>query len=285
MKELPKKYEYSKDMRIAGDRLYVAADRSVSCKDVARDLGWEKSVVRVPGFLPEHGAIACEFSSEDEEALCRELETAGLKDFHLKTGFRDLAGGFQAEHSGDQGVLAGAADQEGSGEDALLYHGPLDWDACPYHSLRQLIQTRKDSQQKILYIESDSEEERTYGQLSETAFRMASGMMQKDMKAGDKVIFQFRSNRRFIEAFWACMVLGAGVAPVNKPADYTTPNLDTDKLAAIANSFGKTVILTDPESRGALQQFAFERNLDCRVFTCEELLEAAPDDAGSGDAK
>ena len=278
MKELPKKHEYIKDMRITGDRLYVAADHDMSCKDIVHDMGWEQHVVRVPGFLPEHMERGWEFSSEDQEELCRQLEAAGLKDFQLKTGFTDLAGGFQAENSGGKGVLDGAADQEGSGEDALLYHGPLDWDACPYHSLRQLILARKDSQQKILYIEADSEEERTYGQLSETAFRMAEGMKQQGIGGTDKLIFQFHSNRRFIEAFWACMVLGAGVAPVNKPADYETRNLDTDKLAAIAGSFGRTVILTDPESREALQQFAADRKLDSRVFTCEELLESAPDD-------
>ena len=56
MKELPKKHEYIKDMRITGDRLYVAADHDMSCKDIVHDMGWEQPVVRVPGFLPEQGA-------------------------------------------------------------------------------------------------------------------------------------------------------------------------------------------------------------------------------------
>ena len=122
MKELPKKHEYSKDMRIADDRLYVAADHDMSCKDIAHDMGWEQPVVRVPGFLPEQGAQLCSFSSEDQEELCRQLEAAGLKDFQLKTGFRNLAGGFQTETYGGKGVLDDTVDGEASGEDALLYY-------------------------------------------------------------------------------------------------------------------------------------------------------------------
>ena len=80
MKELPKKHEYIKDMRITGDRLYVAADHDMSCKDIVHDMGWEQPVVRVPGFLPEQGAQLCSFSSENQEALCRQLEAAGLKE-------------------------------------------------------------------------------------------------------------------------------------------------------------------------------------------------------------
>lgn len=123
-----------------------------------------------------------------------------------------------------------------------------------YKNLIELMEEREKSNQEILFIEEESETKLTYKQLFSEAKKIAKGLKESGVNNGDKVIFQIPDNKDFLEAYWACMILGAIPAPIAVLDDYGVKNLNTDKLNNIWNMLGKAVILTSTEIEKSLKK-------------------------------
>ena len=137
---------------------------------------------------------------------------------------------------------------------AIANGGIIKKEEYKYKNLIELMEEREKSNQEILFIEEESETKLTYKQLFSEAKKIAKGLKESGVNNGDKVIFQIPDNRDFLEAYWACMILGAIPAPIAVLDDYGVKNLNTDKLNNIWNMLGKAVILTSTEIEKSLKK-------------------------------
>lgn len=78
----------------------------------------------------------------------------------------------------------------------------------------------------------------TYGDVDESAARLAAGLQRLGVGRGDRVVLHLENGRDAVVSIFATLKAGAVVVPVN-------PTVKSDKLAYILNDSGAVVLITD----------------------------------------
>ncbi|MBN1411851.1 MAG: SDR family NAD(P)-dependent oxidoreductase [Spirochaetales bacterium] len=89
----------------------------------------------------------------------------------------------------------------------------------------------------------------SYKELYARARQVLSLFIEQNVKAGDKVIFQFKQNKNFIETFWACHLGGFVPVPYKVPDTYREKNGTTDTLYGISGILENCWIATEEALR------------------------------------
>ncbi len=131
-----------------------------------------------------------------------------------------------------------------SEEPAIITAPPIDYSKCLYKNLSEIIRGAADSNQKIVYINSEGKSEQTYRELYKESLEFAEGLRSVGIREGDTLIFQIPDNREFIVAFWACILIGAVTAPLGVLDDYGNNNLNTEKLYNIFRLLENAYVLS-----------------------------------------
>lgn len=166
---------------------------------------------------------------------------------------------FEKEEVNDQ--------QELSAETAFLSMPQFDESLRKFNNMSQMIEIRGQSKQEILYINIDGEERQTYQELYKASRRVASGLQRYGVKAGDIIIFQNENNREYLTCFWACILIGAVVAPLGVLDDYGTRNINNEKLKNICEMIPDYYILASDKVGKKLENL-IEKN---RLITYSEV--------------
>lgn len=114
-------------------------------------------------------------------------------------------------------------------------------------SLTELLEMRAVSNQNIIYMDLDGRVEQTYGELYSNAKALAKGLQELGVKANSKVILQLSKNKDYLEAFWACILIGAVPAPLAVLDDYGVTKLNANKLLGICSLLEDAAIITSTE--------------------------------------
>lgn len=160
----------------------------------------------------------------------------------------------------DQGMaefercLAPETGVEQSSEDAVVDRGTLSYEDLCAASLTELLKLRKNSSQKLIYVDDSGEREQTYSQLYDRARLIAGSLRSMGLVPGSKLVLQLTDNKAYIEAFWGCMLAGIVPAPLAVLDDYGTTNLNTDKLQNICRLLENPFILTSEGLRPAIEK-------------------------------
>lgn len=273
--EIFKKVGYIKDAHIDGKKFYIASDSNVGYDKLIDDLGSEYEIICVPGFAGQQLG-RYDFSSLKYQKLSETLRSSGISNFKIEQTFKNQSKGFdrslikKKEKNTDADVV--------SDKPAFIYNGDIDYSKMICSSLSELISMRKDSKQTILYITEHGEEEQTYGELYEVAAGIAAAMQKAGIKKNDKFIFQFKSNRSFVECYWACVLIGAVVIPVGVLEDYYSRNVNADKLAKICGLFDNVYIIYDKEIQNDVLGFINNYELKCGSFCAEQFMGGESDE-------
>ena len=260
-----------KDSIIKNGVRYFVSDRSISFEEIPAELkgGGSLTQVRVPSLADTDRAEDFVFSSDIHVKLQRELEQAGVSDAHIGVSFRNTSGGFL------KAARAGAAEDcvLEADEDAVLCGGDIDCSQRIAGTLSELLKMRRNSMQKIIYIDEECERESTYGEMCGNALRIAAGMAKEGIGRRDIVIFQINDRKLFIENFWACMLRGAVAVPVDVPDEYMSDSVGSQKLMQICRAFGRSVILTESERTSETADFTVQNSLESRVINAQTLYQ------------
>ena len=199
-----------------------------------------------------------------EAAACRDSLQKQLdpEKAWIDIEYRDTAVSVLADETGDTMKLQ---EQEltVTDEDAVLEAESIDMSQRKYADLSQMIQARKDSSQEIIYITEDGETIQTYGKLYEESCRMAAGLREKGVKSGDVLVFQIPDNREYLISFWACILLGAVVAPLGVLDDYGGRNINTEKLKNICEMLDSYYVLASDDVGKKLNGLVPEEKVIC----------------------
>ncbi len=131
--------------------------------------------------------------------------------------------------------------------------------------------------QGITYINSDgSEEVQSYAKLLENAQKILGGLRKLGLKPQDKVIFQLKENRDFINAFWGCVLGGFIPVPVGVPVRYDQTNGNLNKLHNNWLLLEKPLILTDKKSLPEISKWSQNLNDDNLTLETIESLQIFP---------
>lgn len=256
------------DVYIDGKNVYYASGGNISYSALTEKYGSGYSFIRVPSLADikriKEYPLTSDIAASVQDKLSR--KTAG--DHEMNISFRDAEKGFDRSGMGMAGAEGSV--QNVSDRDAYIYNGDIDWSRLKYKSLADLLYQRRDSQTKIVYINSDGKTEQTYSELYSKAVKNAAAMRRLGMKKGDKAVFQFIDNRSYIEAFWACMICGITALPTGVLEDYRSRNVNTEKLAKICGVFGKLYILCDDRSKDDVEFFADANNVDAAVYSVSD---------------
>lgn len=261
------------DACVTVDKIYYTQKEQYSsfeiCKALKRVYGeaMDFAVLEVP-YLPktpddrmdEH-ALA-ELTAE--AAACRDSlqkETDPEKCW-IDIEYRDVAASVLEDETRDT-VKLREQELTVTDEDAVLEAEPIDMSQRKYEGLSQMIQARKDSTQEIIYITENGETIQTYGELYQESLRMAAGLREKGVKSGDVLVFQIPDNREYLISFWACIMLGAVVAPLGVLDDYGGRNINTEKLKNICEMLDSYYVLASDEVGKKLGGLVPEQNVIC----------------------
>lgn len=132
-----------------------------------------------------------------------------------------------------------------TGELAYINCQPVDYSKQTCKDLPDILRQASMTEQKIIYISKYGQSEQTYKELYHESLCMAEKLREYGVKKGECIVFQIPENRDFITAFWACVMIGAIVAPLGVLDDYGGNNLNTEKLYNIFNLVENSYVLAD----------------------------------------
>jgi amino acid adenylation domain-containing protein/non-ribosomal peptide synthase protein (TIGR01720 family) len=126
-------------------------------------------------------------------------------------------------------------------------------------TLKDILKGKKDLITKgITFIDSgDRSEAVSYHDLYELAAHALGFLQNKEVRAGDELVFQVDSNRDFIVLFWACML--GGIIPV--PVAIGQHDEHKQKLFNIWSVLARPRLISSPKRLDGLKAFAEMNNL------------------------
>lgn len=266
---LLKKTPYIKDALVEGNKVFFVSDKDVSYDKILNDFGETYDLVRVPNLLHRDLLKKYLFSTEMYKKVVNDFRKNGINNFKIDLTYADMETGFNRRNLKENREQKNTESMSES--EAYLYNGPIDWEQMLCTSLPDLLGKRKNSEQKIIYIDQNGEQTQTYAQLYDTVMKKACAMKKAGIKKQDKIIFQMKENRNFIECFWSCMVVGAVVIPVAVLEDYSSQNVNTDKLSKICMTFQDAMILADDRLLEDVNDFVENYGLQCPVYSAEQF--------------
>ena len=117
---------------------------------------------------------------------------------------------------------------------------------------------------------------RNYKEIYDEALAICSGLIQRGIKPGDKVIFQLDDNHNYVITFWACMLGGFISVPVSVASSYKEDNATIRKLFNAWKMLEKPVIVADQallESVRMIPQILGESE-NLSVLVAEDLVKS-----------
>jgi acyl-CoA synthetase (AMP-forming)/AMP-acid ligase II/NADP-dependent 3-hydroxy acid dehydrogenase YdfG/acyl carrier protein len=138
-------------------------------------------------------------------------------------------------------------------------------------ALRQAADLAPDKGTRFLTGDGD-EDFQSYRQLLVDAQHLLGGLRAAGLRPGDAPLFQFRDNRAFLTAFWACVLGGFVPTPVAVATSYTTANEVNRRLHNAWQLLDRPILLTDTETAPALAGVrALWNEPGVRIHTVAEL--------------
>jgi acyl-CoA synthetase (AMP-forming)/AMP-acid ligase II/NAD(P)-dependent dehydrogenase (short-subunit alcohol dehydrogenase family) len=164
---------------------------------------------------------------------------------------------------------------------AESYGGPLRVEEYAPTTLNDTLRrsAERSPDRAIKYVEQDkSTTTQSYRELIEDAERVLAGLRKLGLVPGDRALFQFKSNREFLAAFWGCVLGGMIPVPMAVAPTYTEPNSAAQKLMAAWQMLGRPIVLTANDLAPSLREFGARNGVeDFRVAAIEGLQESSPD--------
>ncbi|MGZ4954059.1 MAG: SDR family NAD(P)-dependent oxidoreductase [Methylobacter sp.] len=155
-------------------------------------------------------------------------------------------------------------------QQALVNGGALkDNDIVQKSTLLDLLRlaTEKCGNRVIRFIMGDGEiTEWSYSDLWSHAERIYAGLLASGLKAGDKVIFQMRSNPDILSTFWACQMGGFIPVIVEVPTIYQSGNQALERVIGLLQLLKSPLIIADKSAASALAR------VDATLFTQEPRI-------------
>ncbi len=257
------------------DKLYFSCIKDLQYKDLAGQS--EKPLVKVP-YIPltnkgEVDHIALQGMDTVDSESIQKLESvisgvdsnAKIKLFY--DNVEEVLHLSQIKNNTSHAVTAG------SGKLAVATSEPLDKSRWIYDNLVDLIKTRSSSDQEIVYLTNDGQEVQTIAQLYTNATKCAKNLVETGVKPGDKLIFQINNRRSFLEAFWACMLIGVIPAPMTAIEDYEAEVNNVDKLLGIWELLERPRILVTNYETAKIEVLKIDKRfdgLDVALFNNED---------------
>lgn len=131
---------------------------------------------------------------------------------------------------------------------ALVDGGPIQKPAnCP-ETLAEMLCKAAAGGGGLVYLGPGGETGRqSYAELLHDARCALSLLRARGLCCGEPAILQFQDNRKFLTAFWACVLGGAIPVPTQFPTRYSLDDAACGRLAAAWQSLGRPVVLTDQD--------------------------------------
>lgn len=268
---------YIKDWEECDGVIYFSADRELRYEEIRAKMG-NNVFARLPyiprmmdgtidmGKIKEMGALCSDTFFSLEKQLKEISENAEML---LK--YQNISVGVEPEEKLKSDPKVDELKPVSDKGPGIADGGNLDWSKNPYNNLVDLLNSRKYSQQQIIYYEKENTEIQSYAQLYTQAYKLASGLHKAGLKQGDKVIFQFRKNKDFVEAFWGCMLIGAIPVPMAVLEDYSTENMNTVKVYNICKMLDNVIFLTSKDLIHEIETFNVTFTYDRIILALEDL--------------
>ncbi|WP_379129610.1 amino acid adenylation domain-containing protein [Paenibacillus sp. sgz500958] len=103
---------------------------------------------------------------------------------------------------------------------------------------------------------------------------VCSGLMEKGLKPGDKVIYQLDNNRNYVNTFWACMLGGFIGIPVTVATSYQEDNAAVRKLYNAWTMLEQPVIVADEALAESIRNVPriLHEEAELTVYVAEQLM-------------
>ncbi|MGZ5600431.1 MAG: SDR family NAD(P)-dependent oxidoreductase [Methylobacter sp.] len=178
--------------------------------------------------------------------------------------------------------LQEAMTSDGTLQPAIVNGGDLeDSEMINKSTLLDLLRlaAEKCGNRAIRFIMEDGNmTEWSYAELWERAGRVYGGLLATGLKAGDKVIFQMRSNPDILSTFWACQMGGFIPVIVEVPTIYQSGNQALERVIGLLQLLKNPLMIADESAASAFAKvdIALFAQLP-RICSIEQLRSAAPE--------
>ena len=133
---------------------------------------------------------------------------------------------------------------------ALRFGEPLHLDDCTPKTLQEILKRAakqaKDKGMTFVY-EDGHEEYLSYQEMLADAERLLKGLRNLGIQPGESILFQFKDNKHFVTAFWACILGGFLPTPLGTAPIYSEQNAQVLKLYNTWQLLEQPIILTEFE--------------------------------------
>ncbi|MBR6393395.1 MAG: SDR family NAD(P)-dependent oxidoreductase [Ruminococcus sp.] len=144
----------------------------------------------------------------------------------------------------------------------------------PDDTLQNILIRVSKSNNKIVYFDTEEAVEETYADMYKAAVSKAGALRELGFKSGDKLMFLFNTNKQFIETYWACVILGITVLPLETVEDYSVECVGVNKIINIWKQFHKPGIVTDHDVTGLSKMAGESINIvDVTALSTENNIE------------
>ena len=273
--------EEIKDFYVKADSIYLASDKEIVPEKI--DLLLKR---RLPEAFFPFEYIEVPYIPRDNNGYADEGVLNGLNnlsytrlqkigasilpdnsEFYVRPLFMNAEGSLLFDEPKDVKKV-----DPGIQKEARIISQPIDYDILKYQSLNELIAARKNSLQKIIYIEESGRTGQMYGELYQRALEIAGGLVKSGVSKGSQVVMQLSYNKDYLEVYWACMLAGALPVPLAPAEEYESDHVNVKKLINICNLLERPYIISDPQLISPILQMADKNQLNlCGVFCIEQL--------------
>ncbi|MET9080028.1 SDR family NAD(P)-dependent oxidoreductase [Streptomyces sp. NPDC004232] len=147
---------------------------------------------------------------------------------------------------------------------------PADWP----RTLGDALLRAADGERTVTTIDANSREHTTsYAELARAAGPVRSALRAAGAEPGASVVLAIGDNRRFLTAFWACVLEGLVPTPIAPAAADHSGESDRRRLSRVCEMFGGPLVVVDEEGAG---EAAGARCLDVRPLLAPAALAAEP---------
>ncbi len=111
----------------------------------------------------------------------------------------------------------------------------------------------KHSEKGITFIDEDGNREfLSYKEILEESEKCLKGLRDLNLKANDKVIFQFNNDKYFVITFWACILGGFIPTPITVPKIFEYKTSESDIIYNVWSTLRKPYIFTNNSIKESL---------------------------------
>jgi len=201
---------------------------------------------------------------------------------HIEEVSLNLIPKIDNEHKEVNIDIKGAESDSPSNKKLAMYFGKeFNMDELDPKNLQEVLKRAalKTKDKGITFVYEDGKEEfLSYAELLENAEKLLAGLRSTGYQPGKSIIFQFRNNKYFIIAFWACILGGFIPTPLGIAPVYNENNAQVTKLYNTWKLLDEPIILTEDALEKDIRNIKTVMNSDAIVTYCiEKLICKEPD--------